>query len=266
VGTARVNFQECFGVDKPLIGMLHLRGADNVEKVAIAQEEIDQYLNNGVDAVIVEDYFATLPVVDAVLDYLASHRSDVVYGVNALRDMEAAFRLASKYSARFVQIDSVAGHLPADQDAEFAVRLAELRAAAEGVVLLGGVRFKYQPYLSGLPLRDDLALAAQRCDAVVVTGTGTGRQTDTTKIRRFRDLLGPDFPLIVGAGVTDKNVAQQLAHADGAIVGSFFKRFHRDDQPVETEHVTTLAAAVEAARRQHRRETPADLAGAHHAV
>lgn len=247
--TARVRFRECFGVDQPLIGMLHLRGDDNAEKVAIAKEELDQYLDNGVDAVIVEDYFATLPVVEEVLDYLASHRSDVVYGVNALRDMEAGFRLAGQYSARFVQLDSVAGHLPPDQDAEFSSRLAELRSST-GVVVLGGVRFKYQPYLSGLPLRDDLALAEQRCDAVVVTGTGTGRVTDMNKIGRFRDLLGPDFPLIVGAGVTEQNVALQLADTDGAIVGSYFKRFHRDDQPVETEHVARLATAFEAARRQ----------------
>ena len=59
-------------------------------------------------------------------------------------------------------------------------------------------------------------------DEIVVTGAGTGIQTDMQKILEFKELL-PDFPLIVGAGMTAETCAKQLAAADGGIVGSYFK-------------------------------------------
>lgn len=39
----------------------------------------------------------------------------------------------------------------------------------------------------------------------------------------FRKHLGESYPLIVGAGLTPKNVKEQLHYAQGAIVGSTFK-------------------------------------------
>ena len=60
-------------------------------------------------------------------------------------------------------------------------------------LLLGGVRFKYQPVLSENPLDVDLQLASQRCDAVVVTGDKTEEQTSPLKIAQFRYVQGPRF-------------------------------------------------------------------------
>ena len=85
------------------------------------------------------------------------------------------------------------------------------------------MRFKYQPVLSENPLDVDLHLASQRCDAVVVTGDKTGEQTSPLKIAQFRYVLGPQFPLVVGAGVTAENCHEQLLHTDAAIVGSSLK-------------------------------------------
>lgn len=90
------------------------------------------------------------------------------------------------------------------------------------MLILGGVRFKHQPILSGRSLEEDLRLGMQRCDAIVVTGEGTGMNTSIEKIRQFRDLMG-DFPLVVGAGLTAQTVPEQLSVGDGAIVGSTFK-------------------------------------------
>ena len=46
--------------------------------------------------------------------------------------------------------------------------------------------------------------------------------SDLEKIKEFRNILG-EFPLIVGAGMTDEVAAEQLKYSDGGIVGSFFK-------------------------------------------
>jgi hypothetical protein len=65
--------------------------------------------------------------------------------VNILRDFGESFRLAEEYGGRFVQMDAVAGHLAPEHEAPFVERLAELRSRV-AVCVLGGVRFKYQPY------------------------------------------------------------------------------------------------------------------------
>lgn len=211
-----------FGVSKPILAMLHLKGDDPRDVLARAMRETEILLTNGVDALVVENYFGSRADVEAVLATLAAETLPVPFGINVLDDGRASFALADTYGAAFVQMDSIAGHLPADQDPGFAQSVADLRASSSAL-LLGGVRFKYQPVLSGNPLDVDLQLASRRCDAVVVTGDKTGHETSPLKIAQFRYVLGPQFPLVVGAGVTADNCHEQLLHADAAIVGSSLK-------------------------------------------
>ena len=73
----------------------------------------------------------------------------------------------------------------------------KLRKEHPRVPILGGVRFKYQAK-SGLSLAQEVAVARNKCDAIVTTGDGTGIETPLDKLRLFRELIG-DFPLVVGA-------------------------------------------------------------------
>ena len=252
-----------FRVDKPVLAMLHLYGFTPARVQDQAKREIEQLYGNRVDAVLVEDYYGTPVDVEWALDYLRQNYPDHVYGVNLLGDPEKGFRLARRYGAAFLQIDSVCGHLrPGSNmsgssrpglydktcDGDFAQRLAELRAEYP-VFLLGGVRFKYQPVRSGRSVEEDLALGKERCDAVVVTGAGTGISTDEAKIRQFRDALG-SFPLIVGAGMTAETCREQLSVADGAIVGSYFKEEGKTDRPVDPLRVRRFMDAVMEVRQQ----------------
>ncbi|WP_130505757.1 BtpA/SgcQ family protein [Microterricola gilva] len=237
------SWRALFSTPKPVLAMLHLGGEDQAERLSRARRETAVLVDGGVDAVIVENYFGDVDDVRRVLDALSNGAVPPVIGLNVLRDTERAFALADEFPVAFVQIDSVAGHLAPDDDAEYAERLAERRAASRALVF-GGVRFKYQPVNSGRPEAEDLALGAQRSDAIVVTGDGTGVETALSKIERFREALGPSYPLIVGAGVTDENAAAQLLHADAAIVGSFFKDSYRDTGVVDADHVARFMTAV----------------------
>jgi predicted TIM-barrel enzyme len=246
--TARARFDERFPGVKPVLAMLHLKGEDEQDRLSRAHTEIDVLLDSGVDALVVENYFGTVTDVENVLAHLQGNYPDAVYGVNVLDDDAAGFALAERYGATFVQLDSVAGHLAPEDDGPFEERLRQWRASTSALVL-GGVRFKYQPVLSGNSLATDLQIARSRCDAVVVTGEGTGQETDPGKISEFRRLLGPDFPIVVGAGVTVDNAAEQLALADAAIVGSYLKDSYTDQGDVAGEHVMALMAAVDSVRR-----------------
>lgn len=168
--------------------MLHLGKSQSEGVYDLAKREIAQMYENGVDAVLVENYFGSLEYVIWALDYLKSQCSEYIYGVNVLGNAEIAFSLVSDYDASFLQIDSVCGHLQVNADANFAENLSELRALCP-VFLLGEVRFKYQPVKFGRSVEEDLLLGKERCDAVVVTGEEIGHNTN----------------------------------ADGAIIGTWFK-------------------------------------------
>ena len=226
--------KEVFGVNKPIIGMLHMTGYGADEKMEIAKKEIEIMYRNGVNAVLVENYYGGAEDVQNALKYLQENYPDKAYGVNMLGFPEMAFDMARKYGAKFVQIDSVCGHLKPKDDVKYALKLEKLMGDHD-IFLLGGVRFKYQSVRSGRSLEEDLKIGSERCDAIV-TGEGTGISTDLEKIKTFRTILG-DFPLIVGAGMTADTAQEQLTYSDGAIVGSYFKESGITDNPVDEKRV-----------------------------
>ncbi|MGV1794592.1 BtpA/SgcQ family protein [Rhizobium sp. A37_96] len=240
-------FGETFTTSKPILGMLHLSGDGPAAKRAQAEEEARIMAGEGVDGLVVENYFGDADDVERVLERLCVLDLGSKIGVNVLRDNERAFALAEQYPVAFLQVDSVAGHLPPEADMTFAADLAARRAKVQAL-LLGGVRFKYQPILSGRPEEEDVRIGAARCDGLVVTSDATGQPTDMEKVARFRSATGAGTPLLIGAGLTEANAVEQLAEADGAIVGSWFKDNHKDTGRVEAAHVARLMRAVRTAR------------------
>jgi len=217
------------------MAMLHLKSDWNMDMLERAKREVRCYLEQGVEALVVENYFGSTEDCECVLAWLQKEHPQACYGVNILGNYHRAFELAAKYNARFIQIDSVCGHLTKVYDEQYARSLNALRAKSDAVVL-GGVRFKYQPVRSGRSVEEDLCLGMERCDAIVVTGDGTGMATPMEKVQQFRAAIG-DFPLILGAGVTPNSLRETMERCDGAIVGSYFKEGHRDTGDVCEEYV-----------------------------
>lgn len=244
-----MRFMSVFPNPKPVLAMLHLKGQGRDDVLARALRETEILAANGADGLVVENYFGDVDDVKAVLAEFRENPPSIPYGVNVLDDGPASFALADEFGARFVQMDSVAGHLRPAEDVAFSEALAAMRAESEAV-LLGGVRFKYQPVLSGNSLETDLRLAMDRCDAVVVTGDRTGQPTPVDKIRTFRAVLGAEFPLVIGAGVTVTNCAEQLQLGDAVIVGSSLKIDGAAEGEVSPEAVAQFVDAVRQVREQ----------------
>lgn len=232
-----MKFRDLFRNSKPIFGMIHLNSNEHENIMAVAKREVEIYLSNGV-CPLIENYFGSSDDCEEVLKWLHSTHPDAIYGINILGDAELSFQYAEQYGAKFVQIDSVSGHLDEDLDEEYGIWLKHLRKKAD-VVLLGGVRFKYQPVASGRSLKEDLLIGKERCDAVVCTGSGTGLATPFEKVGQFKEILG-DFPVIVGAGVTLHTAEKTAKYADGVIIGSWLKHNHRDDGFVEEENVKRI--------------------------
>ena len=222
--------------------MLHLNGNSEADMMNRMIREAITYYTNGVDAVLVENYFGSAHDCELALKWLYHNMPNKCYGVNILGDYKEAFRLAKEYHADFVQIDSVCGHLKPGEDEKYAAELIE-NGKDRTFDVLGGLRFKYQPVRSDRTLEEDATLAKLRCDAVVTTGSGTGMDTATEKLMEFRQVLG-EHPLIVGAGVTADTVAEKLKYADGVIIGSWLKEGHTAYADVCEEYVKAFMEKV----------------------
>ena len=235
-------FLGLFQEKKPVIGMIHLKGESDGEVKERAKREIDIYIEQGLDGMILENYFGNYHDLEWALDYAFHAGLPVPYGVNCLDFDAMGFELAQKYRAGFVQLDSVVGHVKPINEAtmEAFLKLERSRCSA---ALIGGVRFKYQPVLSKHTVEEDLKTAMERCDGICVTQEATGQETSMEKIRQFRNAIG-DFPLIVAAGVTGENIAQQMKICDAAIVGSYFKDTGKDSGDVSPEKVKYIVDIV----------------------
>ena len=228
-------FLELFNQPKPILAMLHLKGDSPEDRLTRVLAEADIYAKCGVDAMIVEDYFGDVTDVERALDQLSNERPGYMLGVNVLDDFPKSYQLARDYGLKFMQVDSIAGHLTPDVEVDYLSMVDTFRKDGK-VAVIGGVRFKYQPHLSNRSLEEDLQIGIQHCDAIAVTGTGTGVETDTEKISRFREIVG-DFPLIVAAGMTQDTIQEKLTIGDAAIVGSTFKDTRKDTGDVSEENV-----------------------------
>lgn len=228
-------FLEIFDHVKPILAMLHLKGNDAEERLERAIREADIYAGCGVDGMIVEDYYGDADDVERALAYLTKERPEYMLGVNVLDNFARSYELARQYGAKFMQVDSICGHLALKDEPAYFELVDGYRSDGK-VAVIGGVRFKYQPYLSNRSLEEDLSIAMRHCDAIAVTGSGTGVVTDTEKIHQFRAAIG-EFPLVVAAGMTKETIAEKLSIGDAAIVGSTFKDTRKDSGDVSAEHV-----------------------------
>ena len=227
-------FLDTFPVKKPVFGMLHFKGDSRKDKLERCLREAEIYRENGVDAMIVEDYFGDSDDVRAGLEML-SQKGGFTLGVNVLDNWELSWEYAKEYGASFIQVDSVAGHLTPEEDIPYGEMID--RYMKEGdMYVIGGVRFKYKPVCSGNDVETDLRIGMKRCHAIAVTGEGTGMDSPTQKIIDFRNIVG-DFPLVVAAGMTADTVFEKLSLADAAIVGSTFKDTRKDTGDVCAAHV-----------------------------
>lgn len=218
-----MRFKEVFKNTKPIIGMIHTNSNDEISVLDLAKKEIGIYLKYGVIPLI-ENYFGSDEDCAEVLRWMHDVHPDAVYGVNILGGAWWAFELAHKYEAKFIQIDSVCGHLKPEHEPFYVEKLNKCREKYD-IAVLGGVRFKYQPVFSGRTTEEDLLLGKERCDAIVCTGAGTGQETPLAKVEQFKATLD-DFPVIVGAGVTLETAQATMSKSDGMIVGSWFKYGH----------------------------------------
>jgi membrane complex biogenesis BtpA family protein len=171
-------------------------------------------------------------------------------GINVLRnDGLSALAIAHAVGAQYVRVNVLCGARVADQGllqgiAHELLRLrAELRADA--VKIFADVDVKHSAPLAGRPIADEVDDTLHRglADALIVSGAGTGKPTDPEKVRAVKQ-AAKGSPIFLGSGVTPASLPALLPHADGFVVGTYFKKDGVASNAVDPARVRELLNAL----------------------
>ena len=266
----RLDLRNLLGVQRPLIGMVHLRALPGApaftsmtDVLEAACRDAELLTTGGVDAVLIENYgdapFFPERVPPETIAGMATAASAVrrvtqlPLGINVLRnDAHAALGIAAAVGAAFIRVNVHTGSMFSDQGwlTGRAHETLRVRAAlGADIAILADVLVKHATPPAGLDVGDAARDTWLRggADALIVSGTATGAVTDTVRLDAVRTAV-PDALLLIGSGVTVENAARMLKHADGAIVGSALQQDGRAGTAIELSRVRAL---VEEFRRAH---------------
>jgi len=86
-----------------------------------------------------------------------------------------------------------------------------------------------------------------RPDVLCVSGLTAGAQTDTQTLSRVKNVV-PDTPVFANTGCRINTIEQQLAVADGAVVGTTFKYDGKFENAVDETRVRAFMDKVKSIR------------------
>jgi hypothetical protein len=263
--------QEELGTVKPVIAMCHmpaLPGDPDYDRVKGVQgvvdfvkRELESLQKGGVDAIMLsnESSLPYLTKVDMITTATMARiigelkaEIDVPFGVNVLWDGTASIDLAVATGARFVR-EIFTGVYGSD----FGLwntncgQVMRHRAAVggESVRMLFNIVPEAAAYVGNRTLKDiaKSTVFDARPDGLCVSGLTAGSETSTEALKIVKDVV-PDTAVFANTGVRMSNVKDQLAVADGAIVGTALKRDGYIWNEVDPERVKAFMGAVRDAR------------------
>lgn len=267
------SLQEMFGVEKPIIGMVHLLplpgapGYDFYGMEAVTEHALrdaEALTSGGVDGLIVENmwdlpYYVGTDVppeemtAQAVAARAVVEAVEVPVGINVIHNGgRVTLAIAVAAGADFIRVCLLTGARVWDTgefDHGCAADLLRLRKnlGAEHVKIFADVDKKHSVAFPGIDLATHVEWTEfYLADALIVSGKMTGAAPELEKVRRARELA--TRPILMGSGTTADNIAQFLQYADGAIVGTALKVDGIAENPVDVERVKRYVEAVRAVR------------------
>jgi len=264
VTNARVSLPSLLGVIHlpPLPGSPRSNG-DLGPAVRRAHREASLLRAAGFDGVIIENFgdapffpHAVAPITIAAMTACAlaarEGAADVPLGVNILRnDAHAALAVAIAARADFIRVNVHTGARVTDQGLVEGRAYETLRLrralAADHVKLFCDVDVKHSAPLAARPLDEETHDLVDRglADAVLVTGSGTGRAASEADLEIV--VRATSAPVFVASGVTLSSLPSlRLAH--GVIVGTALRVSGRAGDPIDADLAARFAAGFRAAR------------------
>lgn len=261
--------RELFGVDKPIIALLHLRalpgdpmyGGSMAEVVKTAAKELEALQKGGVDGILFANEFskpyqkkADYVTVSAMARVIGELMRDIAvpFGANVVTNPVASVDLAAATGASFVRSAFTGAYLGENgihtTDVAYTVRRKHYLGMGN-LKMLYKVNPESDVYLAERDITTVTKSILFHCapDALCVSGASAGSETGTDIIETVRGLAG-EVPVFCNTGCTAENIAEKLRVSDGACVGTTFKTDGKFANTVDAQRVQRFMDAVRAFR------------------
>lgn len=253
------------GAPRPSPGMSAVVDRAVADAIALVAGGVDALIvENLGDAPFVADRVDASTIAAMTRAALAVRQavSGVPIGLNVLRnDALAALAIAAAVDAAFIRVNVHVGAMLTDQGVitgRARATLLERNRLGASVRIAADVHVKHAVPLGNEPIEGAAADLAERggVDAIIVSGTGTGRPTDVDDLRRVRAVVGRT-PVWVGSGIDPHRLHGVFGLADAVIVGTYLHAGADLGAPVDVERVRAVRAALDAAsHRDHAARMP----------
>ena len=261
--------KETFGTHKPIIAMCHVRAlpgdpyfdADGgMEKVVdMARQEFLALQEGGVDAVMFSNEFSlpyltkvetvTTVCMARVIGELKSE-INIPFGVNMLWDPYASLDLAAATGAKFIR-EIMSGVYASDYglwdtDPGAIVR-HQMKLGLKNVKLLWNIVPEAAKYLADRPIEQiaKTTVFNNKPDVICVSGITAGAATDADVL--VKNAI-PTTAVFANTGCRLETIEKILSIADGAVVGTTFKKDGLFDNHVELDRVKAFMDKVHSIR------------------
>lgn len=263
--------KETFGNDKPIIAMCHLQalpGDPHYDEIGgmrkvvdFARREFLDLQNGGVDAVMFSNEFS-MPYLRKVRPETTAAMARVIgeimpeinipFGVNVLWDPCASLDLAAATGAKFIR-EIMSGVYASDfglwdtDSGEIARH--RRRVGAQNVKMLYNIVPEASKYLAERDVCDIAKSTVFNCrpDVICVSGMTAGLPSDMGVLSRVKSAI-PETAVFANTGCRADTVADILKIADGAVVGTAFKKDGLFANRVDPGRVKAFMDAVNACR------------------
>jgi membrane complex biogenesis BtpA family protein len=258
---------QLFHHPKPIIGVIHLlpltgspRSTYPLREIrARALSDAGTLIDNEIDGAIIENYgdtpfcpdyveAHTIAELAVIVNEVREHYPETPLGVNVLRnDAKSAIAIATITDADFIRVNVHTGAMLTDQGVLQGKAHETLRYRSRlgaKVKIFADVDVKH-----AVPLApSELSVSAEDtyhrglADALIITGTATGKSTDFNQLQTVKAAV-PQASVFAGSGVTSGNLANLLQSADGVIVGTSTKHDGVTTNEVDAGRVRALIKA-----------------------
>ena len=256
--------KKLFGVNKPVIGMIHVDALPGTPKykgdveniINSAVKEAMIYKNSGIDAIAIENMH-DIPYLKrnvgpeiislmGIIGREVKKASQLPCGIQILAGANKD-ALAAAHSAGMDFIRSegfvfahVADEGIMESDAGELLRYRK-QIGAENIFIFTDIKKKHSSH--SITSDVDIVETAKAAefflsDGVILTGTSTGKETNIDELKKVKDTV--DIPVLIGSGLTASNIEKYFPAADAFIIGSYFKHVGDWKNKVDADRVKAL--------------------------
>ncbi len=259
---------EMFGVEKPIIALLHLDAlpgdpgfGGNMDKVLEhAEQDLAALQNGGVDGILFANEFSLpyQPVTDiAVVSAMAfiignlKENIKVPFGVNVVKNPIATIDLGAAVEADFGRSCFSGAYM-----GEYGVYYSNSGEAIRHRKSLGidkrmKLLFKVNPEADSYLVARDIQVVAKSimfgdfADGLCVSGTAAGTEPDDVVLKKVYEVAAPrKVPVFCNTGCNHENVREKLLNCDGVCMGTAFKKDGIFNERVDEKRVRDFMKIV----------------------